>query len=143
MSAGLSEWKWTYESHLPSVHFVSVFISRTVCILKVEILIYDQISIKLCQPVRHLLLYPVQVSSLKLLGLSITCNFLNLRIFLTLGRHQKCILKYLTFVLWIGFSIMKENHCLLVHFKNNLIAWSFILLCVNAAFLLLASGNRC
>lgn len=65
----------------PQLVLFQFLFPRTVCILKVEILIYDQISIKLCQPVRHLLLYPVQVSSLNLLGLSITCNFLNPRIF--------------------------------------------------------------
>lgn len=38
---------------------------------------------------------------------------------------------------------MKENYCLPVHFKNNATAWSVVLLCANAALLLLAAGNRC
>lgn len=38
---------------------------------------------------------------------------------------------------------MKEKCCLPVHFKNNTIARSVVLLCANTAPPLLAAGNGC
>ena len=110
-------------SHPPSVYFISVHISRTSRIQNWILITRCIFSIV---RLRDMLLSPVQLSSLMLLGSSITCNFLNLRIF----RDCVGVMMYFNvfkYLLLIGFPSMKNNYCLPVHLQNDPTARSFVL----------------